>query len=429
MIKNKKKALFSVTMLACSLAIAPFRAQEPVEDLTEAVTEGAQDLYEADVDWDVFFTENPEEYVTLGEYSGLDVEKTIYTVSDEDVEIEVDNVLYDHSFMQDTGAPAQSGDTVTADITSTVDGETRTDEDYPVDLGYELFGPDFDARLEGCNIGDNLTFSLTFDEGFEVEEWAGRTVDFEVAVKSIQTLVQPDLTDEWVKENSEYEDIDSYKESLRERLQEEANLQYEEAAATAAFQAAMDNATFSSYPQELYDAVYAQVYSQFEMLADMFGITVDELFESYEMSDADLQDETAEQVNSYLFMSAVAKAENIEVTDEDLREFAEVSAASYGFDDADAMLSQSDPGELKLAALNRKVSFFILGLSNVTEKEYDVSEDELIFDDSSAVDDWDDDYDYDYDDEEYYDDEDYEYSDGEYDEYDDYDEYDESYDE
>ena len=368
-------------------------AREAVSEAAESLTEQVDTGDVLTIDWNTFIIDNPEEYVTLGAYKGLDVEKTVYTITDEDVQVEVDNRLYAAATLEDAGRPAQVGDTVTADITSTVDGETTVDEDYPIDLGYETFGAGFDEQLEGCSPDDTLSFSLTFDEDSDVEEWAGKTVDFKVAVKAVQTFNQPELDDAWVKENSEYEDTASYLDALKKDLQAQSDMQNDDAAAAAAFQAAQDQAEFNGYPQPLYDAVYAQVYAQFEMLADMFGITVEDLYESYDMGEADLEEETIGQVNSYLLLSAISKAENIEVTNDDIMAFAKDTCESYGYDSADDMLAQSDEDELKLATLNRKVSYFLLGLANVTETEYDYSEDDLIFEDSSALDDWDEEYD------------------------------------
>ena len=213
-------------------------------------------------------------------------------------------------------------------------------------------------------------------------------MDFKVAVKAVQTFNQPELDDAWVKENSEYKDTASYLDALKKELQAQSDMQNDDAAAAAAFQAAQDQAEFNGYPQPLYDAVYAQVYAQFEMLADMFGITVEDLYESYDMGEADLEEETIGQVNSYLLLSAISKAENIEVTNDDIMTFAKDTCESYGYDSADDMLAQSDEDELKLATLNRKVSYFLLGLANVTETEYDNSENDLIIEDSSEPDDW-----------------------------------------
>jgi len=417
-IKSKKTVLLSFAALTCALTGICASAQEA---LTEAVSEAYEENYAAEsVDWNTFIVENPEQYVTLGEYRGLDVEKSVYAVTEEDVQIELDNRLYATAVMEDTGRPAQTGDTVLADITSTVNGEAVTDEDYPIDLGYEQFGPAFDEKLMGCSAGDTLEFTLTFDEDTDMEDWAGQTVDFKVDVHSVQVLNQPEFDEAWVTENSDFEDTESYLEALKTELQANMDRQNEDTAASSAFALAMQNAEFNGYPQELFDVTHAQVYSQFEMLADMFGITVDELYESYDMSEEDLLDETLDQVNSYLFLSAIAKEEGIEVTDEDIKAFADEAAVSYGYDSAQTMLDESDPAELKLAVLNHKVSYFILGLSNVTETAYNASEEDLIFDDSSAVDDWEDD--------EYYDEEGYDEADA-YDDYAEYDEYDESYDE
>ena len=98
------------------------------------------------------------------------------------------------------------------------------------------------------------------------------------------------------------------------------------------------------------------------------------------------------------------------MTNDDVKAFAEDTYQIYGYESADDMIAQSGEDELKLTTLNRKVSYFLLGLANVTETEYDYSENDLIIEDSSAVDDWGveyDDWGEEYDDYEDYDSEDW----------------------
>lgn len=376
---------------------APAAVDESVSESameTEAVTEGVEEP--ETTDWDIFFVQDPETYVTLGEYKGLDIEKAMYTVTDEDIDAEIDNRLYEDMTMEDTGAPAKEGDTVTADITATIDGEdenTMKEEAYSLDLGYEFFGPEFDAQLTGCVPGDKLNFTLSFDDDFDMEEWAGQTIDFEVNVTGVQQVATPTLSDEWVKAHSECKDVEEYRNVVREELQALYDAQSEETAASDAFSAAMALATYNDYPYELYLACYAQVYAQFEMLSDMFGISVEELFESYGMSEEDLEEETVNMVDSYLFMSAIAKKEGIEVTDDDVKAFVEKVYASYDYESPEAMIEETGEDELKLATLNDMVCTFLLSQSNVTETAYDYSESDLIYEDSGSLDLYDEDYD------------------------------------
>ena len=192
---------------------------------------------------------------------------------------------------------------------------------------------------------------------------------------------------------AECKDVEEYRNVVREELQALYDAQSEETAASDAFSAAMALATYNDYPYELYLACYAQVYAQFEMLSDMFGISVEELFESYGMSEEDLEEETVNMVDSYLFMSAIAKKEGIEVTDDDVKAFVEKVYASYDYESPEAMIEETGEDELKLATLNDMVCTFLLSQSNVTETAYDYSESDLIYEDSGSLDLYDEDYD------------------------------------
>ena len=255
-----KKKMFLALGLCLSTALAGLTAQ------AEDDTEKGGKAY-----WQV---ENAADYVTLGEYTGLDVEKTIYQLTDEDVDIELDNVLYEQAELVDAGRGAEIGDVVNMDLTIKVDGEEETVPDYTIDLGYGELGSDFDTEVNGHSAGETLSFDITYDGEEEdiIEEWIGKTVSFTVKLNSVQVNDVPQFSDEWVKANSDFDDMDSYREDLREKLTEKSDKQSTYEAASAAIQTAVENSTFDGYPQDLYDIVYDQQVAQYEMMAEMFGI-------------------------------------------------------------------------------------------------------------------------------------------------------------
>ena len=385
------KNTFIKNLLLCSLTGLLFMTAAAVPSLAESVTEetteaeGAKSYY-----WQV---EDAGKYVTLGEYTGLEVEKTIYTLSEEDAQIELDNILYEQSELIDVNRGAELGDTVNCDLTISVRGDEETVPNYSVELGYGELGNAFDEEINGHLAGETVKFSVTYDEETEediFEEWLGEKVDFTVKINSVQTTSLPQFNDEWVKENSEFEDTESYMEDLTAKLQERSDRQSTLDAASSALSAAMENAEFDGYPDKLFHTLQDQQVEQYQSMADMFGISLEELYENYELTEEEIADQTEELIEQLLFVTALSEKEGIEVTDEDVKAFAEENYEDYGYEDPETMLEDDEEGDLVLSALTEKVSLFLLDKADVTEKEYDYSEEDLIFDDSSAYDDWDD---------------------------------------
>ena len=375
---KKRIWMICAALLAASL---PAYAEEPVEQT---------------VDWSVFMIDDPQNYVTLGDYLDLEVTRTVYAVTDEDVEIELDSRLSAYATTEETDRDPQVGDIITMDVTFTVDGETLTEKDFQIEYGYAYLGDDFDEQIDGIHAGETRKFSVTYDDYAEIEGWENKTVDFEVTVSKAEMIVTPDLTDEWVQENTKYEDLEAYTESVREDLQSEYDHQSLQDAYNTVLDAAMNDATFHDYPEEMYDAAYNQSLSQYTMMADMFGMTLEELYDSYGMTEEDLDDEVTELVNNYLLVNAIAKEEDIAVDEDDIKAYAEDNYEDYGYLDADNMLEEADMGEVTLNALQDKVCAFLLENAQVTVEEISGDEEDYELDDSSAIDleldddDWDD---------------------------------------
>ena len=133
-----------------------------------------------------YLVDNADKYVTLGTYKGLEVEQPVYTASDEDVSMEIENTLYEYSTAAEVDRAAQSGDTLTVDLTATIEGESKpnlSETDYILELGYEEFGSDFDEKLTGSKTGDTLEFSCSYQDDTWYDDWTDKTVHFKVTVK------------------------------------------------------------------------------------------------------------------------------------------------------------------------------------------------------------------------------------------------------
>ena len=263
--------------------------------------------------------------VTLGQYKGLKAPKEITTVSDEEIEEEVEKKRKQNArkvSVEDRAA--QMGDTVNIDFDGFLNGE-RFDggkaEGYELELGSNSFVPGFEEQVAGMQIGEEKDLDITFPETY-VENLAGKAVVFKVKLNSITFPELPELDDEFAKDVSEFDTLDEYKADLRKQLQEKYNDQAENAFRSLIMKQAADNMTVDvpdAMIQEKAEEIVRNYAANFgltdrsvdmDKLVRMLGIDSETMNQSI-LPSADLQ------VRSELLLEAVAKAENIELTEEE----------------------------------------------------------------------------------------------------------------
>ena len=285
-----KKRILMVTLLLCvSIAAAGCGDKKRTERLTESTTEATStpeasenkseetDAVDEDADAETEAKTTAEilagidvdKCVTLGEYKGITVEKTIASVSDEDVEEEIQGALADYPVEVDRAA--KEGDTVNIDYVGKIDGEefeAGTDQGAELLLGSGQFIDGFEDGLIGASKGDTKTMNLTFPENY-AEDLAGKAVEFTVTVNAVKApLDEP--TDEWVAANIEgYYTLDEYKAAIRSEQEENNEQTADDQVRYTAWTQVIDSSTINEYPQELVDLgkeLYnqqAQTYAQY----------------------------------------------------------------------------------------------------------------------------------------------------------------------
>lgn len=332
-----------------------------------------------------YLIDHADQYVTLGAYKGLEVTKPVYEVTDDEVSMEIENYLYEKSEMQETDRGAAAGDILTADLKATIEGENEPcleEEDYAIELGYEEFGSVFDEQLEGCKAGETRTISCSFTEEDGYEEWAGKTVNFEVSVKTVEEIIIPEYNDEFIKDMG-YDSQEDFENDIRKNLTASYEEQSESEARTNALLAAIEKTQFEGYPDKLYDSCAESINEQYSFFAEAYGMDQDELLEAFGMTQEDLEAEIMEAVNIRLFISALCQQENITVTSEEYDNFIEEQYPLYGYEDADSFEAEYGKEYILWALYENKVSDFLLENASVEEIEY-----------SYDGDDYDEEYDY-----------------------------------
>lgn len=244
---------------------------EPVETTQEPpVTEEPEEFDIA--------TANLSEYVTLGQYIGLEVFVSgLEAVSDEDIHRVVETLI--SSLPSDamiTDRPCEMGDCVNIDYVGRIDGvpiSDGMDSDVHIVLGDVNLYPGFEEAIAGMIPGKTETVMVTFPDDY-YEDLAGKTVEFEVTLN----YIYPELTDELAKKYFDAESADACIREIRTLLEENGNVLAAEAKKTAAWTAVLSRSSIIKYPESLVDATVREVVASYEAQASAYGISYEELF-------------------------------------------------------------------------------------------------------------------------------------------------------
>ena len=267
--------------------------------------------------------------VTLGQYKGLEAERKDESVSDEDVDNELNSVRKRNARMIDIDdRAAEMGDTVDIDFDGYLDGE-RFDggkaEGYSLELGSNSFVPGFEDQIVGMKIGEEKDIDITFPENY-TPELAGKAVVFKIKLNGITTPELPELDDEFAKDVSEFDTLDEYKGSLRENLEKRKKDEAENDFRANVLKQAVNNLQ-TEIPECM---ILEKVEQTIRDYASNFGMTdrsvpLENLKEMMGLSDEVVENNirpAAEfQVKTDLLLDKIKDEEKLEVTEEAFNEY------------------------------------------------------------------------------------------------------------
>lgn len=289
---------------------------QPEIDVTQ-IEKGKSFIFTAEV------AVKPE--VTLGEYKGIEVEKMDVSVSDEELLAELDRVREQNSrtiAVEDRAA--ENGDMTVIDFEGFVDGvafEGGKDEDYPLTLGSHSFIDTFEEQLVGKNIGEEVEVNVTFPEDYQAKELAGKPAMFKVTIKEIKVKEFPELDDDFAQDVSEFDSLDEYKEDVRKTLSQRKEAQAKNAKEEAVVEKIIENATMD-IPEPMINGQVRQMADEFAQRIQSQGLTVEQYFQFTGMDRnkliETLKPQALKRIQSRLVLEAVAKAENIVASEEDI---------------------------------------------------------------------------------------------------------------
>ncbi len=274
--------------------------------------------------------------VTLGAYKGIEVDKVEVTVSDEEVNAEIDRERERNarSISVSDRAVADKDQTV-IDFEGFVDGvafQGGKGENYPLTIGSGAFIPGFEEQLIGKNIGEECDVNVTFPEEYHAEDLAGKAAVFKVTVKEIKEKQLPELDDEFAAEVSEFDTLAEYKEDVKKNLMEKREKDVKNAKEDAVVDAIIENATME-IPEAMVETQQRQMIQEFAQNIQMQGLSIEQYFQFTGLTPEAMMEQVKPQaekrIKSRLVLEAVAKAENITVSDEDFEKEVEKMAEMY----------------------------------------------------------------------------------------------------
>ena len=294
--------------------------------------------------------------VTLGQYKGVEVEKADASVSAEDVEAELKKVQEQNARLltvEDRGV--EDGDQTVIDFEGFVDGkgfEGGKAEDYPLTIGSHSFIDTFEEQLIGKKIGEECEVNVTFPTEYHAADLAGKPATFKVTVKEIKVKELPELNDEFASEVSEFDTLDEYKKDVEKKLDEKKEIEANSKNEDAVVAKVVENATME-IPDKMIDAQAENMVQDMARRMQSQGLSLDMYLKYTGMTVEQMKEQARpdaeKRIRTRLVLEAVAKAENIQISDEKVDEEVAKMAEAYKMEveKLKSYMSESDVKQMK----------------------------------------------------------------------------------
>lgn len=313
--------------------------------------------------------------VTLGKYNGVTVTKIDTSVTDEEVDAEIEQQRNINArTVTVTDRAIKEGDTAVIDYEGFVDGvafEGGKGENHSLEIGSHTFIDTFEDQLVGKNAGDDVEVHVTFPEQYQAPELAGKPATFKVKINEIRAKELPELNDEFAQDVSEFDTLAEYREDTKKKLQERKENAAKGTKEDEAIQKIIDKskmeipeAMIDMQAENMIDEFAQRIAAQgmsFEQYMQFSGMTIDKLEEQ-------VRPEALQRIQSSLVLEQIAKEENIVASDEDVDAEVENMASMYGMkaEDLKNYMGDSEKESMKRDIAVKKAVEFVM--ANVKER-------------------------------------------------------------
>ncbi|WP_099202981.1 trigger factor [Miniphocaeibacter massiliensis] len=315
----------------------------------------------------------------LNDYSSLEAEIDSYQVKDEDIDRKINSELEANSRMVSVeDRSAKLDDIVNIDFNGKLDGvefEGGKAEGYDLTLGSNTFIPGFEDQIVGKNIGEEFDVNVTFPEDYNEESLKGKAVVFEVKLNSIQEKVLPELDDEFVKDVSEFDTLDEYKENIKKDLEKQNKEREKIDKENKAVEALIDVMEVE-IPESMINGEVDRQYEDFLYRIQGMGLNAEQYFSitnsNEESTKEELKPNAEKKVKSDLALEAFIEAEKIEASEDEVEEELNILAEQYDSKNKEKFINNmKKSGNISIVteSLNKKKAVEkLVGMVNFKEK-------------------------------------------------------------
>ncbi|MCX4377465.1 MAG: trigger factor [Lachnospiraceae bacterium] len=274
--------------------------------------------------------------VTLGAYKSVEIEKVDTTVTEEEIDEAVNRERESNArTISVEDRAVQDGDMVVLDFEGFMDGaafEGGKGENYSLTIGSGTFIPGFEEQLIGAEIDKEITVNVTFPEDYHAEELKGKNAEFKCTIKEIKEKELPELDDEFASDVSEFDTMEEYREDLKKQLTKQKEETAEEEKGDKVVDAIIASSQMD-IPEAMIETQQRQMAEDFARRIQMQGLSFEQYLQFTGLTRADFMEQmkpqTLKRIQSRLVLCAIAKAENIEATEEEYQEEIQKMADSY----------------------------------------------------------------------------------------------------
>ena len=317
---------------------------------------------------------NVADYVTLGEYKGIEVSVDAPVVTDEYLDSYIDYVLQSNMVTTEiTDRPVEEGDIVNIDYEGKIDGvafDGGTAQGYDLTIGSGTFIDGFEDGLIGAETGETVDVNVTFPENYQGEEVAGKDAVFTVTVNSISVETLPELTDEFVQGlDVGVNTVEEYRQYAYDLLMEEEQATHDSNAEIAVLEAVMAGSQIQDPPEDMTNRYYNRIIDNMTYYASLYGYDLETFLSMQGTSEDAIRESAVQAGQEIIVMQAIADAEGLSVTDEELDAEIETNAGSLGYDDVEEYRASLDVEGYREYMMSEKVLNFLLENAVVTDVE------------------------------------------------------------
>ena len=394
----KKKTVAAILVMcmvlsasACGKEVAKDTKNEKTTETTDKKSEEKaekDDKTSKEASLKLVTVDDISDYVTIGEYKGLTLNRISQEVTDDDVQAEIDYDLEDKGEEIKDGTVG-SGDTVTINFTGTIDGKEfdgGSAEDYQLTVGEGSMINGFEDGIIGMKDGETKELDLTFPEDYYDDSVAGKAVVFKVTLQKFTRKAE--LTDEWVAANTDYKTVDEYKNSVREQLQKDADTSADIDLYDSAWTEVLSASEIKKYPEADVNTAIEEYKAQTEQYVQEAGIEMSDFLEAQGISEDEYDDEcktyAESKVEQNLIVQGIMTEEGLTIEDNELDELKDLLCQEYGASSIDELVEHYGQHDVDESLALLRVQKFIVDQATVEEKTG--SDDDLIANEDTDTD-------------------------------------------